>query len=677
MSPARMLAAGVAAAAVLGMGYAGFSMAGLSTAVAAADEHAPMPAKVDNFRLADQTLDAFELYQLKDAKAVVLITQMNGCPVSRNIAVAVNEMQKAYAGKGVEFAMLNSSGHDTREAIIAEAKEFGYNMPILLDVNQLVGEQLGVTRTATVFVIDPKTWKIVYRGPIDDRVTYERQKAAATETWAKDAIDSLTGGTARVTMADRESIGCLVNFEERDKREQHARISYSRVVAPIIRDKCAECHQPGGIGPMELTSYEKVKAFSPMIRETLRLDRMPPFHADPSVGKWHDDKSLSATQLKQLVHWIEAGSPRGSGADPLASVKWQAPEWELGKPDLVLDVPAYKIPATGIVEYQRPWVANPLTEGRWIRASTIKVGERQGVHHILTGYMDQVPTTSQVNESRWGASVGGYAVGAESTIWPKDVGTWLPAGGAVGFQNHYTPFGKEATDKSQVALYFYKNGQKPKMMMRGVTILDATITIPANTPRHREVAYLTFPKDAILYSAFPHAHYRGHSSDLHIEYPDGTRKLLLALPKYDFNWQRGYEFDTPVRVPAGSKLIATYVYDNSKRNPANPDPNKVVTWGDQSFEEMFFTALRYRWVDETTDNQKPDYQAALSQSQQIGMMDDNINGKIEMAELRGGAGNQLRGAFAMIDANKDGGLDQAELVAAQAALRGGRRAAAN
>jgi peroxiredoxin len=177
MRIARILAASAAAAAMVGAGYAGFAMAGLTQAVAAADtDQVAMPAKVDNFRLSDQNLDAHELYQLKDAKAVVIVTQGVGCPISRNVNPALIELQKAYTDKGVEFFLLNSNAHDTRETIAAEAKEFGFTMPVLMDANQLVGEQLGVTRTATVYVIDPKTWKVIYRGPVDDRVTYERQK---------------------------------------------------------------------------------------------------------------------------------------------------------------------------------------------------------------------------------------------------------------------------------------------------------------------------------------------------------------------------------------------------------------------------------------------------------------------------------------------------------------------
>src|SRR5258706_10431775 len=141
--------------------------------------------------------------------------------------------------------------------------------------------------------------------------------------------------------------------------------------------------------------------------------------------------------------------------------------------------------------------------------------------------------------------------------------------------------------------------------------MDPANVDPPGEGRHREVDYVEFPDDVLLDSAFPHAHYRAYSSDLWIRYPDGKEKLLLSLPRYDLNWQRDYTFAEPVKVPAGSKLIAHYVYDNSKRNPSNPDPNRQITWGEQSWEEMLFTQLRYRWVDETATH-RVNYEADMN-----------------------------------------------------------------
>ena len=667
----RVMIAGAVFVSALGLGLLGVQGHFVSQA-SAGDSEAVVSLKVDNFRLTDQNLESHELDRLADASAIVLLTQQNGCPVSRNTGASMKGLVAAYAGKGVEFMMLNSNPQDTRDEIVAEAKTYGYDVPILMDTTQLVAEQLNVTRTAEAIVIDPKTMKVIYRGPIDDRVTYERQRAKANHTWAKDALDAFLAGKP-IAMSYQKAVGCLINFPERNNAAP-LQISYVKQIAPIIQEKCVSCHQAGGIGPMPLTSYQRIKSYAPMIREVIRTQRMPPWRADPSVGKFHDDKGLTSEQTRDLVHWIEAGAPRGEGTDPIAAVTYQAAEWPLGKPDLILDVPAYDIPATGIVDYQRPFILNPLKDGRWLRASTIKVENRQAVHHILTGYMTTPPELgAPANESRWGVSVGGYAVGAESIAQPEDTGAYMPPGGAIGFQNHYTPFGQAVTERSKIALYFYD--KTPTLVMHNSVIANPNISIPPNVESWKQQAYLTFPKDALLFGAFPHAHYRGASSQLWIRYPDGKEKLLLALPHYDFNWQRDYAFQEPIAVPAGSKLIAIYTYDNSKRNPANPDPNRTVPWGDQSFDEMLYTALRYRWVGETSDKMNS-YDALLNGDRFFGILDANMDDKLQTTELVGRMGTQMAANFGLIDTNKDGVLDRAELTVVQDMMRKARRQSA-
>lgn len=614
---------------------------------------------VDNFQLIDQNGYARELYRLQDARAVVIAMHVAGDDHSRRAAETLAALKKDYPA--VEFMMLNSSLANTRSDIEADARAAGISIPVLDDETQLIGEALGAAYAGEVFLIDTKGWRVVYRGALDRKSAKKKSKGYLAEALAALAADR------PIKVAEVQAKGDAIAFPERDRAASFASISYADTVAPILEQKCVLCHQENGIGPFAMDRYETVKGFAPMIREVLRTDRMPPWQADPHVGQFSDDKSLTSEQIRTLVHWIEAGAPRGDGADPLAAVKRVAPDWPLGKPDLVLDLPPFDIPATGVVDYQRPYIVNPLTEGRWLKASTVKVSQRQGVHHILSGHMKEVPTTGLSNETRWGASVGGYAVGAESTVEPENVGTYIPPGGAIGFQMHYTPFGKAATDASQIGLYFYGKDETPPLMMRMTVIVDNTIKLPPQDGMHKEVAYLDFPKEALLYAAFPHAHYRGSYSDLTIRYPDGTEKLLLRLPRYDFNWQRYYTFAEPVKVPAGSKLIATYRYDNSARNPANPDPNREIVWGDQSFEEMFYTALRFRWTEETSADQK-DFDKLIRNSQLLAMMDDNVDSKVQPEELRGNLA-AFKDKLPMADANKDGGLDNTEFQAALAAIR--------
>ncbi len=613
--------------------------------------------RVDDFQLLDHMGVAHRLFYYSDAPAIVVMTQGNGCPIVRNAVPAYRQVRDNYQEQGVKFFLLNSNLQDNKTTIAKEVADFGFDIPVLVDENQLVGESLNVTRTAEVFVIDPKSRKIVYHGPVDDRLTYQNQKAKAEFSYLSDALDAVIAGeTVKISQVDAP--GCIVNFPERDNKERHTNISYHDTIAPILEERCVECHQVGGIGPWAMTSYDMIKGFSPMIREVIRTDRMPPWHSDPNIGSFLHDRSLTSKEIKTLVHWIEAGSPRGEGYDPLADPRESLPDWPLGVPDLILTVPSFDVPATGVVDYQRPYVVNPLEEGKWLRASTVKVGSRESVHHVLTGYLKEIPKSGQSNEVRWGASVGGYAVGAESMIAREGLGTYIPAGGAIGLQMHYTPFGREVTDTTQIGLYFYN--KRPPRMLRNSVIMDFSIEIPPEKANHAETAYLEFPKDAELFYAFPHAHYRGQSSTLAIRYPDGREEMILSLPKYDFNWQRAYEFKDPIKVPAGAKLIARYTYDNSTQNAANPDPSKKIVWGDQSFEEMLYTAISYRWTDETSADQKGEYQELLNAGRLFGMLDDNIDESIQKDEIRGRAGRRLAGNFDRLDRNGDGALSWQE-----------------
>src|SRR5688572_18294927 len=200
---------------------------------------------VDNFRLLDQSGTSHELYYLSDMKAVVIMVHGNGCPIVRQALPALREVRDKYKASGVEFLLLNSNLQDNRDAVAKEWQEFGVELPVLLDEAQLIGESLGVVRTSEVFVIDPKGWKLVYRGPMDDRLSYEKQRPAQKHYLA-DALDAtLAGKPVKVSKAD--GVGCIVNFPERERKQSHSKISYSKEIAPMLKEKCVACHQVGGV----------------------------------------------------------------------------------------------------------------------------------------------------------------------------------------------------------------------------------------------------------------------------------------------------------------------------------------------------------------------------------------------------------------------------------------------
>jgi peroxiredoxin len=606
-------------------------------------------SRVDNFQLTDHTRFAHDLYYYGYAPAVVIMTQANGSPVSHAAAAELERLAAAHKGRGVVFYMLNSA--DSRDAVAAEAKRLNLTIPVLIDEQQLVGEQLGVQREGEVFVINPKTWAVAYHGPLAE---------------AGAAIEAVAAGQAVRTARVPVTTGRAISFPARARAPEFAKISYAREIAPIIQAKCTNCHLNGGIGPFAMDSYEVVKGFAPMIRETVRTKRMPPYFPDPHIGEFRNDQGLTADERKKLVHWIEAGAPRGEGVDPLLVNKTRvASPWpeSLGKPDVIVELPAFKVPATGLVPYQNMRVKNPFEQDAWLKAIAMKPGDRRVLHHVVSNHR---PDPNAPRSAIPGGSVGSYTPGAEPQVMGPGAGAPVPAGGELNFQMHYTTFGKETTDKTQVGFYVLK--EKPKYIKRSFVISDFALHIPAGEARHRETAYATVPADMYIYTLYPHAHYRGRHVELKLITPDGKEKMLLSLPKYDFNWQRDYDPVEPILIKKGSRLVATWVYDNSKYNSANPDPKINVTWGEQSHEEMMYFRINYRWADETTDKVRQDLQTALQSSQMLGALDDNMDGKVQLAELRGPMATVLKTRFAEMDKNRSGALEADELNAA-----GGRR----
>jgi hypothetical protein len=652
---------------------------GFANAAPTPSTSADVPARADNFQLTDNNLIAQELHYYRSAPAIVLMTQINGSTLSRQGAAELEKLQADFKAKGVLFYMLNSNLSDKRDAVIAEAKKQGYDIPVLLDERQLVGESLGVTREAEVFVIDPKSsFKIAYHGPLDDRFASAKPDVnkAAKASYARDAISSVLSGAAVEKARVDVKAGKTIAFPLREKMSDFSKISYSKEIAPIIQSKCVTCHQQGGIAPFAFNSYDVVKGFAPMIRETLRTGRMPPYFADPHIGKFKNDQSISADEMKTLVHWIEAGAPRGDGGDILKEQASVAPEWpvELGKPDIIVDLPAFDVPASGIVEYQNQKVDNPFKEDAWLRAIAIKPGNLAVLHHVVSNH---VPDPKLPRSKVPGGSVGSYTPGAQPQIIADNAGAPVPAGGKLNFQMHYTTTGKPETDHTKVGFYVLKT--PPKYIKRSTVIGDFGLVVPAGESRYKEVAYQTFPADAYIYTLYPHAHYRGFHVELKAQTPDGKETMLINLPKYDFNWQRDYDPVEPILIKAGTKLIATWVYDNSSANKAlhaeakDAAGSPIASYsvpamtGEQTYQEMMYFRVNYRWADETTDNVRNDLQMKLMQSMVIGMADDNTDDAVEPGELKGMLAS-LKPRFKQLDTDGNGTLNAAELTAATAPL---------
>ena len=191
----------------------------------------------------------------------------------------------------------------------------------------------------------------------------------------------------------------------------------------------------------------------------------------------------------------------------------------------------------------------------------------------------------------YGPNIVSIAVGTQPDVYPAGTAKLLKAGSRLSLHMHYTTMGAATTDQTRIGFVFAR--QRPAVELKTVSMAQENFTIPPGAPNHVVQATVDFREDALLYSLGPHSHLRGKSWAFELEQPDGTRKPLLSVPRFDFNWQLNYVFSSPIPVRAGSRLIGTAVYDNSPANLFNPDPKAAVGWGNLTVQEMMFASVVY------------------------------------------------------------------------------------
>jgi hypothetical protein len=393
-----------------------------------------------------------------------------------------------------------------------------------------------------------------------------------------------------------------------DAAAQGAAPTFTKDVAPVLYKHCTSCHRAGEIAPMSLLTYEEARPWARAIRERVTNGTMPPWHADPAHGKWQNDRRLTAEEKDVISRWVAAGAPQGDPKNLPPSPTY-AQGWQIGQPDVVVAMDkAYDLPAQGEVPYQYFEVATNFTEDKWVQALEIRPGERAVVHHVLVYArapgMTRPPQIYRQRNPEGPLSptmmkeMAQTAPGTWTTVYAPGTAMMVKAGTVLTFQIHYTTTGKAASDKTSMGFIFAK--QPPTIEMRTNAMLNPRFMIPAGADNHPVEAGVEFTEDITLYSIVPHTHLRGKSWKHTLTYPDGREEVLLAVPNYDFNWQTQYIFAEPLRIPKGAILKSVAHYDNSKANKSNPDSTQPVYWGDQTWEEMQYTALYF-----SIDSQKP------------------------------------------------------------------------
>ncbi len=378
---------------------------------------------------------------------------------------------------------------------------------------------------------------------------------------------------------------------------------FYRDVLPILQRHCQPCHRRGEIAPMPLVTYGEARKWAREILELTRQKKMPPWLADPRYGSFANDPSLTEEDIETLSAWAGNGTPAGDRREAPPAPQWVT-GWNIPQPDLVVKMPKeVSIPAEGDVEYTYEIVPTGFTSDEWVQMSEVRPSSREHVHHAVVyirppgsrwlrhapaGVPFTASSLADPQDRRDEMETDSdmllvYAPGSSPEHWPDGMAKFVPAGSDLVFQMHYTTNGHPARDRTAVGIVFAK--EPPRQRVLTLQLNNRHFIIPPGASDYRVEAWGTLPNDATLLSFFPHMHLRGKRFEYDIVDAGGRVKKLLVV-NWDFHWQMSYILTRPRFLKAGTKIVAVAWFDNSKNNPHNPDPSRVVTWGDQTYDEM-------------------------------------------------------------------------------------------
>jgi hypothetical protein len=377
-------------------------------------------------------------------------------------------------------------------------------------------------------------------------------------------------------------------------------LTFSKDIAPIFFKNCVGCHRPGEIAPMSLITYKEVRPWAKAIREKIATREMPPWHPDPQYGKWENDRRLTQKEIDTVLAWIDGGVAEGNAKD-LPPLPKLASGWQIGEPDIVFQMPTeFTVPAEGSVPYQHFIVPTNFKEDRYVQALEARAGNLSVVHHIVMMVRDPAEQARRGQNRKFNIAdgiLGALSPGQTPFIAKPGQAKLIKAGSQLVFQMHYTPNGTEAKDRSIVGLIFAK-GPVDKIV-NSKAAFDVRFAIPPNADNYEVKAVYEFEEDSHIISMMPHMHVRGKDIVYRAIYPDGRSEILLSVPRYNVNWQVYYYPLKPLAAPKGTRIEAVAHYDNSVKNPRNPDPGREVRFGEQTWDEMMNA-----FFDFTLDNPK-------------------------------------------------------------------------
>jgi hypothetical protein len=557
-----------------------------------ADESRPQPpigSRVDGLVFKDIRFLPRTPSDFGPKAAYVFIASNTTCPVGQRYWPVLNELERAYRPRGVQFAALNVGPEDTIVEMAAQAVEMGVEFPFVKDADGACVSALGLSRTPEAVVLD-SDFRLRYRGRIDDRHRLGGSRSEPTRDDLKEAIEAVLAGR-EVAVAETPVDGCRITPPVVDSSEDPP--TFSEAVEPILRRHCRPCHRPGTETPFPLVTYRDAAAQGETIAEVVADRRMPPWFASERHGTFVNRRSLDDVERETIRRWVRGGMPRGSRVSGEDQAPAERPGgWTIGEPDVVLSVPfAHSIPASGDVEYRYAVLPHVFVEDTWAQAVEILPDNPRVVHHANLGY-------AKLGEAPSGENfLTGRVPGGEPLSLDEGQAVLIPRGSVLGLQIHYVTTGKPEKARLSVGLRFPRSTVRKRLYH--TQVYTTGFAIPPHAPAHAVTARRKLGFDATGVGLFSHMHLRGRDATFLAHRPDGTSETLLLIPNYNFDWQLPYRFEPGrVRFPAGTTFEVAAHFDNSRFNPYNPDPDATVGHGDQTRDEMMYGFFFYLRDDE-------------------------------------------------------------------------------
>lgn len=548
-------------------------------------------SKVENFSLRDLHGHPKSLADFQNRKVIVLAFVGCDCPLVKIYMPRLIQLSKEYEAKGVQFVGVNSNLQDTPTEIARWSQSFAVPFPVLKDAGNTLADKLGAERTPQVVVLDAAR-NIRYRGRIDDQFSVGAHRQKAKNRELATAIDELLADKA-VSTPETDATGCAIGRVP--KVEPHGDVTYSNQISRILNARCVECHRTGELAPFPLNTYHDVIGWADMMREVIDQGRMPPWFADPKHGKFSNDCSMPADEKKLFGQWVDNGCPEGDRRELPLGPEFSV-GWRMGTPDSIYEMSEpFTVPAEGVLDYKYFVIDPKFTEDKWVTVAEARPGNPSVVHHVvLYAIPPGVDISRPERAQAEGQMIAIYAPGMPPWKYPEGAAMKVAKGSTFFIQMHYTPNGQEQQDRSLVGLRFLDPAKVKKKVTYGMAV-NMGFEIPPHADNYEVSTKVKFSRDMLLLNLFPHMHFRGKSFRFDAVYPDGTTEVLLDVPRYDFNWQLRYDLAEPKLLPKGTTLLCTGHFDNSENNPGNPDPDKKVRFGLQTFEEMlvgYYTVVR-------------------------------------------------------------------------------------